>query len=79
MRTAGEIIEEILERDGVSQSDLAEMMDTDRRAIYQTLRKCQDIKYSKFEEMLDKLGYRIMIEKKQQLWGCFFFNIKIHI
>lgn len=40
MRTAGEIIEEILERDGVSQSDLAEMMDTDRRAIYQTLRKC---------------------------------------
>ena len=64
MRTAGEIIEEILEKDGVSQSDLAEMMDTDRRAIYQTLRKCQDIKYSKFEEMLDKLGYRIMIEKK---------------
>ena len=56
MRTAGEIIEEILERDGVSQSDLAEMMDTDRRAIYQTLRKCQDIKYSKFEEMLDKLA-----------------------
>lgn len=64
MRTAGEIIEEILERDGVSQSDLAEMMDTDRRAIHQTLRKCQDIKYSKFAEMLDKLGYRITIEKK---------------
>ncbi len=64
MKSAGAIIEEILERDGVSQSVLAEMMDTDRRAVYQTLRKCQDIKYSKFAEMLDKLGYKITIEKK---------------
>ena len=51
MRTAGEIIEDILKKDGVSQSDLAKMMDTDRRAIYQLLRKSQDIKYSKFAEM----------------------------
>ncbi len=64
MKTAGEIIEEILERDGVSQSDLAEMMEEDRRAIHQTLRKNQDIKYGKFVEMLDKLGYKITIEKK---------------
>ncbi len=64
MKTAGEIIEEILEKDGVNQSDLAKMLETDRRAIYQMLRKCQDIKYSKFAEMLDKLGYRITIEKK---------------
>lgn len=64
MRTAGEIIEEILERDGVSQSDLAEMMDTDRRAVHQMLRKTQDIKYGKFAEMLEKLGYEIAIQKK---------------
>ena len=36
----------------------------DRRAIYQLLRKSQDIKYSKFAEMLDKLGYEITINKK---------------
>ena len=48
----------------MSQSDLAKMMDTDRRAIYQLLRKSQDIKYSKFAEMLDKLGYEITINKK---------------
>ena len=64
LRTAGEIIEDILKKDGVSQSDLAKMMDTDRRAIYQLLRKRQDIKYSKFAEMLDKLGYEITINKK---------------
>lgn len=64
MRTAREIIEDILEKDGVSQSDLAKMMDTDRRAIHQTLRKSQDIKYSKFAEMLDNLGYEITIKKK---------------
>lgn len=62
----GEKILEIMEAEKVSQTELAERLNSNRKNLNQTLRRNQDIKFSQVVEIFDKLGYDVKIEKRQQ-------------
>ena len=60
----GEKILEIMEQEKVSQTELAERLNSNRKNLNQTLRRNQDIKFSQVVEIFDKLGYDVKIEKR---------------
>ena len=62
--SVGEKIIEIMEKEKVSQTELAERMNINRKSLNQTLRRNQDIKFDQVVEILDHLGYSVNIEKR---------------
>ena len=63
MEKSSEIILRCLKESGISQTELATRMGTDRRNLNQILHRVETIKHEKFVEMLECMGYDFKLEK----------------
>lgn len=65
MNKAAEIILDCLEKEGISQRQLAEYMNEDVRNLNQQMNRRNDMKVNRFMDVLEYIGYRIGIVKNR--------------
>lgn len=65
LNRAAEIILNCLEKENISQRQLAECMNEDVRNLNQQMNRRNDMKVSRFIDVLEYLGYRIEIVKNK--------------
>lgn len=66
MAKAHDLVKGCLQLKGMTQSELARKLEEDPRKISQLLNRTDDIKFSRLEQILSAIGFRIMIEDIEQ-------------
>ena len=61
---AGAAVREVMELEGINQSQLADLMQVNRQSVQQSLnRRGKTLRVSTLNRMLKALGYRIVLAK----------------
>ena len=63
---AAEAINRLLEREGVTKTELAKRLGTNRQNVSQMLTRNKGLKYESFRNMAAALGYEIFLSKKYE-------------